>query len=62
MREPLSLSIEAMRLASPDGRLDTARVKVVLKHVLLALDFLHEEVGMVHGVMFQSSTSNRGLL
>lgn len=49
VHEPLSLSIEEMRLSSPDGRLAPFRVKVVLRHMLLALEFLHTSAKKIHG-------------
>lgn len=45
---PLALSIKAFRRLMPDGALPVEFVKGVLKHVLLALDFLHTEVMMIH--------------
>lgn len=48
VHEPLGMSIEAFRQLMPTKQLDKHVLKALLKHLLLALDFLHNEANVVH--------------
>ena len=45
---PLAISIKAFRRMFPDWALPTNIVKLVLKHLLLGLDFLHTKAKVIH--------------
>jgi serine/threonine-protein kinase SRPK3 len=45
---PLAISIKAFRRMLPDRELPLSFVKLVLKHLLLGLDFLHTEAKVIH--------------
>lgn len=45
---PLAISIKAFRRLLPDRALPISLLKVVLKHLLLSLDFLHTEAKVIH--------------
>ncbi|KAI0278744.1 kinase-like domain-containing protein [Russula brevipes] len=45
---PLAISIKAFRRMLPDRALPVSLVKLVLKHLLLGLDFLHTEAKVIH--------------
>jgi len=45
---PLDISIKAFRRMLPDQALPVSLVKLVLKHLLLGLDFLHTEAKVIH--------------
>jgi hypothetical protein len=45
---PLAISIKAFRRMFPDRALPVSFVKLVLKHLLLGLDFLHTEAKVIH--------------
>lgn len=47
-QEPLGMSLETLRQLMPEKQLSADVLKAVLKHLLLALDFLHTEAKMVH--------------
>jgi hypothetical protein len=44
----LAISIKAFRRMLPDRALPVSFVKLVLKHLLLGLDFLHTEAKAIH--------------
>ncbi|WPH04301.1 CDK4/6, putative [Acrodontium crateriforme] len=48
VHEPLGMSLETFRQLMPGNRLPKDLVKAVSKHLLLALDCLHTEAGMIH--------------
>jgi serine/threonine-protein kinase SRPK3 len=45
---PLAISVKAFRRMLPDRALPVSLVKLVIKHLLLALDFLHTEAKVIH--------------
>ena len=45
---PLAISIKAFRRMLPERALPVSFVKLVLKHLLLGLDFLHTEAKVIH--------------
>jgi hypothetical protein len=45
---PLAISIKAFRRMLPNRALPVSFVKLVLKHLLLGLDFLHTEAKVIH--------------
>lgn len=51
---PLAISVKAFRSLLPERALPLGFLKVVLKHLLINLDFLHTEAKVIH-----TGTSNR---
>jgi serine/threonine-protein kinase SRPK3 len=45
---PLAISLKAFRTMLPKRALPVGLLKLVLKHLLLVLDFLHTEAKVVH--------------
>ena len=45
---PLAISLKAFRRLLPDRALPVGLLKVVLKHLLISLDFLHTEAKVIH--------------
>lgn len=45
---PLGITLAAFRRMMPGNRMSEKLLKSTLKHILLALDFLHSEVGIIH--------------
>ena len=48
VHSPLAISIKAFRRKLPGRALPVSLVKLVLKHLLLSLDFLHTEAKVIH--------------
>ncbi|KAF9003004.1 kinase-like domain-containing protein [Cyathus striatus] len=47
--EPLGMNMDTFRRLLPKCRIPEGLLKAVAKHLLLALDYLHTEVEMIHG-------------
>jgi len=45
---PLAITLRGFRKMFPDTSLSVDLLKLILKHVLLALDFLHTEAKVIH--------------
>jgi serine/threonine-protein kinase SRPK3 len=45
---PLAISLGAFRMMLPKRALPAGLLKLVLKHLLLVLDFLHTEAKVIH--------------
>ncbi|RMY18518.1 hypothetical protein D0867_00653 [Hortaea werneckii] len=66
IQEPLGMSLETCRSFFPDRKFPDIMMKSILKHLLIALHFLHTEAGIVHtdlkaaNVLF--SISDEGIL
>ncbi|RMZ13465.1 hypothetical protein D0862_02307 [Hortaea werneckii] len=48
IHEPLGMSLETCRSFFPDRKFPDLMIKSTLKHLLIALNFLHTEAGIVH--------------
>ncbi|KAI7422062.1 hypothetical protein KC336_g8518 [Hortaea werneckii] len=48
IHEPLGMSLETCRYCFPGGKLSDFMLKPILKHLIVALHFLHTEAGIVH--------------
>jgi serine/threonine-protein kinase SRPK3 len=48
MHLPLAISIKSFRRMLPNQALPISFIKLVLKHLLLSLDFLHTEAKVIH--------------
>ncbi|RMY89887.1 hypothetical protein D0861_03951 [Hortaea werneckii] len=59
IHEPLGMSLETCRYCFPGGKLSDFMLKPILKHLIVALHFLHTEAGIVHTGMMQRGQANR---
>lgn len=48
VQPPMALDLQTFRSRFPGRRLPEGLLKGVVEHVLLALDFLHEEANVIH--------------
>ena len=67
IHEPLGMSMDTLRQLSPGRKLPESLLKVFLKHLLQALDFLHTDARMIHAGTVESrkvppNTSQLGVL